>query len=924
MRAVLALWIRLALLGIFIMLLAEPRAVRENNTLSVIYLLDVSDSIGEEAVNNALDYIVKTVQGRPEKDKAGLIVFGSNAAVELPPRNTFPMEAINSRINRDGTNIAKALSLAEAMLPAEENGKIVIISDGTATQGNLKEVLNKLRARKVPVDVLPIDYDFKNEVWLEKLELPINVKRGETYEASLVLSSLKAGTGTLLLEENGEEVFSKVVSFQAGKNRYSLPIYLREAGYYEYNARITVPPGSDSWKKNNIAVNSIYLHGKGKVLIVIDSVGEEKDWRIPVKALRKAGFSLEIKDALDFPRDAMSLMPYESIIFINVPADAFDAIQLRSVHSAVYNQGTGFLMVGGKNSFGPGGYNRTPIEELLPITMDVTNKKVLPKGALAIILHTCEFPDGNTWAKKIAKAAIRVLGAKDEVGLLAWDGGDNWIFPLTPAGEYKELAKKINKCQPSDMPSFVKTMEMGLKGLIASDAAAKHMIIISDGDPSPPPPSLINQFVAAQVTISTVLVDGFHKGSFQKLMQIMATSTGGRFYYPKNPNLLPSIFIKEAKTLKRSMIQNKTFVPEVDFNDGGFLKGIESLRPLYGYVLTSAKNDIRRCRVILRGPDKEQLDPVLAVGHFGVGKTAAWTSDLTTNWGKDWVEWKKYQPFLKQLILGISRTSEKGSLRMRTFSSGNSGVVIVEDFHPETEFLEMAAKITGPGERETTIKLIQEGARRYRGTFPLWGKGKYEIVGVAAGDKREERVVGTFVIPYSAEYLRFQSNPLILQEIADRTDGDLLTGAETGKDIFPEDRKKRQNSKPVFDIFLMLLAILLPLDIGVRRVQIDFKAVARFFSGKKKDGTSTATLGALLKRKEKVDTQFEDKKNDTEQPVASTTGLLRKKMAKTEEKTITTAKPEIKPGKKSTEPSHIPESTTGRLLAMKRKKKDEG
>ena len=617
-------------------------------------------------------------------------------------------------------------------------------------------------------------------------------------------------------------------------------------------------------------------------------------------------------------------MPYECIIFINVPADAFDAIQLRAVHSAIYNQGTGFLMVGGKNSFGPGGYNRTPVEEALPVTMDVTNKKVLPKGALAIILHTCEFADGNTWAKRIAKAAIRVMGAKDEVGLLAWDGGDKWIFPLTPAGEYEKLVKIINKCQPSDMPSFVKTMEMGLAGLAASDAAVKHMIIISDGDPAPPPPSLIDKFIAAKVTISTVLVDGFHKGSYRKLMQIMANSTGGRFYYPKNPNLLPSIFIKEAKTLKRSMIQNKTFIPEIDFNDGSYLKGIESLRPLHGYVLTSAKEDIRRCRVILRGPDKEQLDPVLAVGHFGVGKTAAWTSDLTTNWGKEWVEWKKYQPFLKQLILNISRTSKRGSLRMRTFSSGNTGVVIVEDFHPEAEFLEMAAKIIGPGERETSIKLVQEGPRRYRGTFPLWGKGRYEIVGVAVGNKREERVVGAFVIPYSAEYLRFQSNPLILKEIADRTDGKLLTGAETGKDIFPKNRKIRQNSKPVFDIFLMLLALLLPLDVGIRRVQIDFEAIASFFSGRKKKRESTATLGALLKRKERVDIQFEDKRNESGQFISSTAGLPKKKRTQTEEKTVPTDKPEIKPQKKSKERSDIPESTTGKLLAMKRKKGDKG
>lgn len=919
-RAVLALFVRFSLIALFIMLLAEPRAVIKNNRLSVMYLLDVSDSIGKKAVNQGLDYIAKTVQGRPEGDRAGLIVFGRDSAVELPPRESFPLEAINSTIQRDGTDLGKALLLAEAMLPSDENGKIVIISDGRETQGNYRDAIRGLRVRKIVVDVLPIDYSFNNEVWLEKLELPRFIKKEETYEASVILSSMKAGVGILTLEENGEEIFSKEVIFQAGKNSYTLPIYLRRSGYFEYTAKIKVPRANDGWLKNNIAMNSVYLKGKGKVLMVIDSVGEERDWKSPLNALRESGFSVDVKDAFDCPRDQMSLMPYDCVIFANVAADAFDAVQLRAINRAVYNQGTGFLMIGGKNSFGPGGYNRTPIEELLPVNMDVSNKKVLPKAALVIILHTCEFEDGNSWAKKIAKSAIKVMGAKDEVGVLAYASqGDQWIFPLTPAGEYDKLVKIINKCNPGDMPSFSKTMEMGLKGLNASDAATKHMIIISDGDPAPPPPELINKFVASKISISTVLVDGFHQGSFQKFMRIMASHTGGRFYYPQNPSLLPSIFIKEAKTLKRSMIQNKTFIPVIDFNDGNYLKGIDKLPQLNGYVLTSAKNDIRRCRVILRGPDKDQLDPLLAVGQFGIGKTAAFTSDLSTNWGKNWVTWSKYQPFIKQLILSISRISKKNNLKIRTASSGDSGVVVVEDFHPDTHFLDMGAEVKGPNNRSINIDLLQEGSKRYKGNFKLWGKGRYEIVAIAIGEGREERVVGSFVVPYSAEYLNFSSNPLILREIAEITKGKILTGNETGKEIFPAIREERENSNPIFNIFLIIIAILIPLDVGVRRIQIDFGAILAYYKKSSKKGTSTKTLGALLKRKEGVDTQLKDNQtkiskdkigknrlNIIDSSTQSSSEKNKKNVSKQEEVVEKSKEGEV--------------STTGRLLANKRKK----
>lgn len=930
-RAFLAQLVRLTLFGLIIMVLAEPRAVRKTDALNVMYVVDISDSMGGDGVTEAVKFVERTAQERPASDKAGLIVFARNAAVELPPRTTFPMESINSVVGKDATNIAKGLSLAKAMLPNDENARIVLVSDGTANEGHLKEVLDNLRSKRIPVDVFPIEYDFKNEVWLERLDLPTHVQKGETYEAGVLLSSISSGGGVLTLEENGATIFSDRVTYKSGKNRLSIPLKMREPGYYEYVARISPDNGRDGWKKNNIAIGGIYLRGEGKTLLVKDSYGDERDWKILFEALRRVDFIVEVKDAIDFPRNSMALMPYDCVIFDNVPADAFDYAQMNALKMAVENQGAGFLMVGGKNAFGPGGYNRTPIEKILPVKMDITNKKVLPKAALAIILHTCEFRDGNTWAKRIAKAAIRVLGAQDEVGLLAYDyqGGEKWIFPLTPAEKYAELAKKINRAEPGDMPSFATTMKMGLQGLTASNAATKHMIIISDGDPDPPPPALLNKFKAAKITISTVLVDGFHQGSFQRSMRSIAGSTGGRFYYPKNPNLLPRIFVKEAKTLKRSMIQNKTFVPKVEFDDGTLLKGVNALPPLHGYVLTSAKDDPRRCRVILRGPDKDQLDPVLAIGQFGIGKTSAFTSDLSPNWAKDWLEWNKFLPFLKQLMISISRVSKEGTLRMRTFASGNNAWVVVEDFKPRPGFLTVAAMVAGPNNKKIEIKLKQDGPGRYKTSFPLWGKGRYEVMAVASGDDRQERVNSSFAVPYSAEYLRFRSNPKLLKEIVKRTHGRMLASSISGVDIFTRERETRRTSKPIFDLFLLLIACCVPLDVALRRIQIDFTALTSIFKRKRDGADSSETLGALLKRKESVGSKMKDEENK-EKPLRQTLDTT-KATPKTAPKPKTTPTPkssaETAEGKdkkrKGKQEDEEATYTTSRLLAAKKRKKQD-
>lgn len=933
-RGIVALVVRMALAGLFAILLAEPRAVRTRDELSVIYAVDLSDSIGDGSTDAALRFVAKTATTKPKKDFAGLIVFGRNAAVEFDPRTSVPLEGtdviLNSLIDREATNLEQGLSLASAMLKEDTQGRIVLISDGMATEGNMARIVDDLKARGVSVDVVPIQYNFDDEVWLERLELPQFVKVGENYEAAVVLSSLNAGEGTVRLEENGQAIAEQKVKFQAGKNRFTFPIQLRNPGYYEYTANIEVPRGKDNIDKNNKVINSLFLEGEGKVLVVTDPQGEEKDWTQLVKAIRESQHAVEVQSAYDFPRDSSSLMPYDCIVFVNVPADAFDTVQLQSMRDAVFNFGSGFLMVGGANSFGPGGYHRTVVEESLPVTMDISQKKVLPKGALAIILHTCEFPEGNTWAKRITKQAIKVLGAQDEVGVLAYtQNGEEWVFELTPAGDYEKLVPKINAAEPGDMGSFANTMRMGLTGLKKSDAATKHMIIISDGDPAPPPPLLLKDFVDSQVSVSTVAIFP-HGGMEIGLLRNISTATGGRYYFPSDPNQLPSIFIKEAKTLKRSMIQNKTVTPEMGLDPTGILRGIDAMPDLKGYVITTLKPSpsvgvLQVPAEQKQGEPQEEgdIDPILATWQYGLGKTAAFTSDLSPNWAKDWMDWDKYQAFVQQLITSIARVQKAGHLRMWTYVAGNEGVVVIEDFHEQEQFLEIEARVSGPHDRTERVSLKQIGPRRYQTSVPLWGKGRYHVVAEPVGtERKDDRAFGGFIVPYSPEYLRFRSNPLVLNDISSKTGGTELSKESTADDIFLTRREPKRSSKPIFDWFLIALACLVPLDVGVRRVQLDWYVIKGWLGIGRKRGPSTQTMGALLERKQQVDAQFESRKAET--PLVTRISEVRgAKPHAGSEKRTTPAAPQKTAAKSEKPRDENATSTTERLLKLKRKRKED-
>ncbi len=920
-RAQVALAVRLAVLALFAGVLAEPRAVRKSDHLSLVYVVDVSDSMGEKVSDKSLEWILSTVGKKPMKDEAGLVVFGRDAAVELPPRQSFPFETINSRVARDGSDIAKGLGLAAAMLPEGNEGRMVLISDGNETEGSVGPVLDELKSRGIAVDVVPVNFDFPKEVWLERLDLPRAVKQGETFDATVLLNSLSPGKGKLRIAENGQSVFEKDVDFNAGKNRFTLPLPQRGPGYYEYAATIEVPKGEDGWQENNLAMGDLYLKGEGKVLVITDARGDVREWEPLVAALKKAERVVQVRMSYEVPRDPLSLLPYDLIIIPNAPADGFDALQLTAIHDAIYNQGAGFIMLGSRETFGPGGYNRSKIEDALPVTMDVSQKKVMPKGALALILHTCEIPEGNKWAKDIAKAAVKVLGGEDEVGMLDFNyqKGDEWIFPMTPAKEYDtKLVKLINAAVPEDMPAFHNILTMAHKGLMEVDAATRHCIIISDGDPQPPTDALLKQMTADKVTVSTVAINP-HGGQTVSLMEAIASATGGRFYYPQDPNELPAIFIKEAKTLKRSMLQNKTFVPTVEF-PSPVMKGIDSMPPLHGYVLTTPKP---RASMILNAPPlAEEVakgdapDPLLAIWRYGLGTTAAWTSDLAANWGRDWMNWEKYDAFVKQLVTETSRVETRSDLTLSAFAAGSRGVVTVEDFAKSDSFMEMKARIAGPGGEAIEVPLKQTAPRRYQAEYPLWGKGRYQVavsgvsLAAAGGKARNEQAVSGFSVPYGAEYLRFKSNPLLLNQIAERTGGRVLSREDV--EIFNASRKTRESSRPVFDWFLIGLACLIPLDVGVRRVQLDWALVKGWFGfGRKRE--STATMGALLERKKQVQTVTtpQERPMPVKLPVTPAAASLQP---------AAPPKPAV-PAPPATA-SDAPQSTTERLLARKRKRQD--
>ena len=836
----------------------ESHAVRSRVPLSVVFALDVSDSMnGSDA---GVTYITDTVQQhrwRPAgeaDERQGLVVFGGVPAVELPPARKFPFDGVKSQVDRGATNLERALAMCAAMIGEDVQGRIVLVSDGVQTDGDLSGVLAELKSRRIAVDVLPVEYSYDNEVWLEGLDLPRQAGLGETFEAVVTLSALGNGRGKLVLRDKGDVVDERQVDYHAGRNRYPVPLPVRSTGHHEFTATIEVPQAQDGRPQNNTVVNEMFVEGLERVLLVTSAGSDRdgfRDWEPLKQAIQDSGRDVDVVDGHRLPNAPDSLEDYIAIVFCNVHRYEFDAQQLQAVRDAVVNHGVGFLMTGGPNSFGPGGYQDTVIEEILPVSMDDAAAKTRPKAALVIILNTNHFAEGNTWGKRLTKQAIKALGPQDEVGVISsTEKGETWLAGMTPAAKYEELVPVINGSQLGRVRSFDNTMGMGLKGLMNTNVTRRHMIIISDEKPAPPSLTLIRDFVDAKVTVTMVSVQP-SGGLDTSMMGKVANDTGGRYYRTDDPSQLPAIVIKEAMLLRRGMLQDRVFTPTVGMSSP-VIEGLGELPKLNGYVITTAKG--APALRILNGPpvsaDSDAVDPILVVWQQGFGRTAAFTSDLGSNWGADWREWDRFPQFVDQLITDISRPAH---LRLSAFVSGRDAVIEVEDLHPAESVLKIQATLSGPDQKSKTVVLGQVAPRSYRASVPMWGHGRYHVAAQGTGGDRRELATGAFgsFMTYTPEHLQFHSKRQVLQEIADRTGGRLLTGDPVRDAVYSQKRSFKQTSQASFDWFLIVLALLVPMDAALRRLRIDMSGVWRD-AMHPTPVPATPTMVALLKTKQWV------------------------------------------------------------------------
>jgi len=828
--------------------LAEPHLVRRGEGVTTTIILDRSQSVPLLLKSDAQEFLREATEYRQrDEDRIAVITVARDAAISAMPDS-------NSRVSADiepgdltATNLATAVRLALAIMPEDTANRIVLASDGNETIDNVLAAADLARANGVPVDIVVLQYEHANEVMFDRIIAPARARLGQSVNLKLVLRGQSETTGRVVLtmndetlDLNGDEAGNSLpVAIEPGPNVIPLTLSLDDTGPQTFEAVFEPDIASaDMINDNNRAMAVTFVGAEGKVLVIDEDSAETASFR---QAMVESEIAIDRLRPADLTDGLVQLAGYDAVVIANVPRYAFDESQVRELHAFVHDLGGGLIMLGGDQSFGAGGWIDSDVAKALPVKLDPPQSRQMVRGALAMIMHSCEMPQGNFWAQKTAESAITALSRLDYCGIIeySWNAAGQpginncvWAFPMQPVGDKVAAITATKQLTMGDMPDFAPSMQLALQGLMGVTAGKRHLIIISDGDPQPPSAQLLTDYKRNRVSISTVMVGGHGTTMDRTRMQNVAEATGGEFHNVLNPRKLPEIFIKEAEVVSRSLIQEGEYAARVTSRLPGPTEGYDMVPGVRGYVVTAMREGLAQVPIVI--PTKEANDPLFAYWNYGLGRSIAFTSDLRGRWGTQWVPWSQFRGFWEQAVRWVMRQHSPRNLMLTTAIDGERAVIDLEALDSDTsffnfmQFAETTTVVLDPEGEATPLTLQQVGPGRYRGSFEIDSPGAYlvnvQYRGQSEGETQSGYVQAAVTVPYAREYRAVRDNAALLKRLRDETNGREFDLAQDPTLVNLFDRSELEvprSLKDVWDLMIIIAAMLFVLDVAVRRLRVD-------------------------------------------------------------------------------------------------------
>ncbi len=822
-RPLIALALRMAVLSLLAVALAQPQWAVMEQRVSTVFLVDTSASVGQVGQHAALNWVGRAVDAQSPHDQAGLVLFGAapRLAVPLAHYKTWPDPADQSG---GATDIGAALRLGLSVLPPGESGRLVLLSDGQDTGdaggSGVAGATALALARGVPIDTVPLAPLHLRDVAVRALSVPASVRQGDRAPLSITLYSGGAAHATLTLWIDGAPA-SQAIDLPAGTTILRTEEPLDTVGLHTFRVQLTMD--GDAVPQNNTLDAATVVVPPGHVLF---AVSDPTAATALAKALARAHLSVTPMLASDLPATTAGYRAYDGVVLDDVPATELSTAQQKALRDAVRADGLGLLAVGGSSSFGEGNYTHTPLEDALPVLSIASPRRVsAPLALMLVIDKSGSMSDLVAGVAKIdmvkvaAASALDRLAEGDAVGVLAFDDSNHWIVPfhtLQGAADKAHIRKQISQLTGDGDTYIYPALRAAESAVLSVPTIYRHVVLLTDGQGEDAPfDTLIKRMHREHITLSTI---GVGQDVVQDELRHWAQLGGGLFHYVSDPHDIPRIIINETRYGISGTAQVK----------GKIHLGVGTASPLLRAVANQRLPDIgaydstmpkQTAQVAVQSASG---DPILSSWQYGLGRVVAWTSDaLAANtpgvWAAQWSPDRK-PDFWADLVRWSLRGYDPGS-RVPTLSAVNGQLHVSVALRTASgafdDSAEPRARVVMPDGTVRVLPLDLSGPGLYAADLPLAGQGVY-----SASFVRNDRGtsspadVAMLTVPYPPEYAGKGVDTAFLTHLAAATGGSVLTSPA---DAFSHAGIPATRTwLPLWPWLLGLILLLFTADVAVR------------------------------------------------------------------------------------------------------------
>jgi Ca-activated chloride channel family protein len=827
----------LVLAGVAIAL-AGPTLRRPARAVSAVALVDVSDSVSDDALrfaNDAVATLARTAARRGDPPprvvrfaaRAEEVVDGAAAQ-----RLTAPAGS--------ATDLALAAGFGAGLVDATAIPRLLMISDGVPTRGDLGATAERLRDRGTPLYALALPSDQRGDVAVDGLTAPDDIRARTPFRVDVRLLADRATEARVRIDGGGDAHVAidepeQTLALAPGATTASFTVRITEPGTATLHVKTTAT-GGDRHPENDEGVLAIETEHDPRILVLEGTPGASGSFG---RALAAEHIAADVRAARGLPRDA-DFAHYDLVVLADVPRAMLPDATLAALDGFV-RQGGGLLVGGGTQSFGPGGYLGTRLESMLPVRLDQPDRREEATLALALVIDRSGSMAGPRMelTKEAARATAEALPNSDQIAVIVFDTAATPIVRLQRAANRQRILGDIARISASGGTNILSGLREAVDELLPAHARKKHIILLSDGQsPYEEIPDLVDAATAARITISAV---GVGDGADQTLLKNVATRGGGRFYHTRDPASIPRIFSRETSELgDRSIVERPTGVRVA--KRVAALAGVpmESAPALGGYVVTRPRAQME---LVLATADGA---PLFARWQLGLGQVAAWTSDLGARWAAAWSRWPPYEKLWAQVARATMRRRAATHFPIRAARAGDLVRLTVDAVGADDRFMvgldgSMQVIAVSAGRAPApprALPMAETAPGRYEANFhPDVETGALLFSAtLSAGTVPAAAASGRMTLPFAPELRPHPpaaaaaggaggpadgapggEGPSLLAATAARTGGRLIGDV---RELYETGEDHRETHQPLRTPILLATALLFVIDVFFRRVQL--------------------------------------------------------------------------------------------------------